>query len=169
MLSLLSVLLRQPRPGAALHNSGAGEGNRTLVVSLEGFCSTIELHPRKPVRISPPKAPVKFHRPLSPLRLLRNGGGGWIRTNVGVRQRVYSPSPLATRAPLPRIGQPIRSRQAKRERAKYGNLAPFVNDQKMTKTPYPRMENHLPAGGLPLPIFRGDYREWNSAGQELTS
>ena len=25
--------------------SGAGEGNRTLVVSLEGFCSTIELHP----------------------------------------------------------------------------------------------------------------------------
>ena len=25
---------------------GAGEGNRTLVVSLEGFCSTIELHPR---------------------------------------------------------------------------------------------------------------------------
>jgi hypothetical protein len=25
--------------------TGAGEGNRTLVVSLEGFCSTIELHP----------------------------------------------------------------------------------------------------------------------------
>src|SRR5512134_2200412 len=30
------------RPGEV----GAGEGNRTLVVSLEGFCSTIELHPR---------------------------------------------------------------------------------------------------------------------------
>ncbi|MEC9206780.1 MAG: hypothetical protein VYE62_02330, partial [Pseudomonadota bacterium] len=28
-----------------IHLSGAGEGNRTLVVSLEGFCSTIELHP----------------------------------------------------------------------------------------------------------------------------
>src|SRR6185437_10706151 len=27
--------------------SGAGEGNRTLVVSLEGFCSAIELHPRQ--------------------------------------------------------------------------------------------------------------------------
>jgi hypothetical protein len=27
-------------------NIGAGEGNRTLVISLEGFCSTIELHPR---------------------------------------------------------------------------------------------------------------------------
>ena len=26
--------------------AGAGEGNRTLVISLEGFCSTIELHPR---------------------------------------------------------------------------------------------------------------------------
>ena len=26
---------------------GAGEGNRTLTVSLEGFCSTIELHPLK--------------------------------------------------------------------------------------------------------------------------
>ena len=25
---------------------GAGEGNRTLTVSLEGFCSTIELHPQ---------------------------------------------------------------------------------------------------------------------------
>lgn len=36
-------------------------------------------------------------------RVARNfarGGGGWIRTNVGVRQRIYSPSPLATRAPL---------------------------------------------------------------------
>src|SRR5271156_3213953 len=29
-----------------LHSFGAGEGNRTLVVSLEGFCSAIELHPR---------------------------------------------------------------------------------------------------------------------------
>ena len=29
-----------------VHDFGAGEGNRTLVVSLEGFCSTIELHPR---------------------------------------------------------------------------------------------------------------------------
>ena len=25
---------------------GAGEGNRTLILSLEGFCSTIELHPQ---------------------------------------------------------------------------------------------------------------------------
>ena len=29
-----------------VENIGAGEGNRTLVISLEGCCSTIELHPR---------------------------------------------------------------------------------------------------------------------------
>ena len=28
------------------HLSGAGDGNRTRVSSLEGWCSTIELHPR---------------------------------------------------------------------------------------------------------------------------
>ena len=28
-----------------LIGNGAGEGNRTLVFSLEGCCSTIELHP----------------------------------------------------------------------------------------------------------------------------
>ena len=28
-----------------LLKSGAGEGNRTLTTSLEGWCSTIELHP----------------------------------------------------------------------------------------------------------------------------
>ena len=27
--------------------NGAGEGNRTLVFSLEGCCSTIELHPQR--------------------------------------------------------------------------------------------------------------------------
>ena len=30
-----------------MENVGAGEGNRTLVISLEGCCSTIELHPRR--------------------------------------------------------------------------------------------------------------------------
>jgi hypothetical protein len=30
-----------------LENIGAGEGNRTLVISLEGCCSTIELHPHR--------------------------------------------------------------------------------------------------------------------------
>ena len=31
---------------AVLLKAGAGEGNRTLVSSLEGWCSTIELHPQ---------------------------------------------------------------------------------------------------------------------------
>ena len=34
------------RPERIGKNNGAGEGNRTLVFSLEGCCSTIELHPR---------------------------------------------------------------------------------------------------------------------------
>src|SRR5690349_5455471 len=42
-----SATLRALRISAVprLQKFGAGEGNRTLVVSLEGFCSTIELHP----------------------------------------------------------------------------------------------------------------------------
>jgi hypothetical protein len=32
---------------------GAGGGNRTLVFSLEGCCSTIELHPRGRNRVDP--------------------------------------------------------------------------------------------------------------------
>ena len=31
---------------------------------------------------------------------IAGGGGGWIRTNVGVSQQIYSLPPLATRAPL---------------------------------------------------------------------
>ena len=40
---------------------GAGEGNRTLVISLEGFCSTIELHPRFEDQVSsrPPSAVIR--------------------------------------------------------------------------------------------------------------
>ena len=52
----LRALQIQRSPG--LSKSGAGEGNRTLVVSLEGFCSTIELHP------------------LARLRPCRRSGGG---------------------------------------------------------------------------------------------
>ena len=35
----------------ALEKVGAGEGNRTLVFSLEGCCSTIELHPHCMIRL----------------------------------------------------------------------------------------------------------------------
>lgn len=49
-----------------IYLSGAGEGNRTLTVSLEGFCSTIELHPRTYSKANSSK--IKF------------GGGRRIRT-----------------------------------------------------------------------------------------
>ena len=76
--------------------AGAGEGNRTLVISLEGFCSAIELHPpRLPDTslhpfLSPPTQPMPEFA----------GGGGWIRTNVGAR-----PTDLQS-APFSRSGTP---------------------------------------------------------------
>ena len=76
-----------PGPWRALY--GAGEGNRTLVVSLEGFCSTIELHPRFGVDVK-----FCYLRCLGSVALLRvipsglsyvsqSGGGGRIRTFEG--------------------------------------------------------------------------------------
>jgi hypothetical protein len=46
--------IRQSKP-----TIGAGEGNRTLVISLEGFCSTIELHPRRLRKIAYPARPAR--------------------------------------------------------------------------------------------------------------
>ena len=44
---ICSGIRNPPRPTAKhFEDIGAGEGNRTLVFSLEGCCSTIELHPR---------------------------------------------------------------------------------------------------------------------------
>jgi hypothetical protein len=43
--SLLGPLKNLLALSRGFQTFGAGEGNRTLVVSLEGFCSTIELHP----------------------------------------------------------------------------------------------------------------------------
>ena len=43
------------------------------------------------------------HSPSFPLNFCgKPGGGGWIRTSVGVSQQIYSLPPLATRAPLRR-------------------------------------------------------------------
>ena len=42
-------------------NLGAGEGNRTLVFSLEGCCSTIELHPRLRDALSCRRAGLNRH------------------------------------------------------------------------------------------------------------
>src|SRR5689334_22327213 len=78
-------------------NAGAGEGNRTLVVSLEGFCSTIELHPprvRNPFLI---RALGAFKSQLNPC-----GGEGWIRTNVGARPTDLQSAPFNHSGTSPR-------------------------------------------------------------------
>ena len=44
--------------------------------------------------------PLNYSRPGVILELDFPGGGGWIRTSVGVSQQIYSLPPLATRALL---------------------------------------------------------------------
>ena len=61
---------------------GAGEGNRTLVVSLEGFCSTIELHP-----------------PFGTIPDWWRGKDSNLRRQS---RQIYSLLPLTAREPLPR-------------------------------------------------------------------
>jgi hypothetical protein len=55
---------------------GAGEGNRTLVVSLEGFCSTIELHPlaEREVAMPPTLARRQRRRTFRPSKACRHHG-----------------------------------------------------------------------------------------------
>ena len=97
-------------------NLGAGEGNRTLVVSLEGFCSTIELHPRatlspslsqtfkikargtfQPSLRRPPSSlglHFKIQANIAWIQVWVSGGGGWIRTNVGARPTDLQSAPF---------------------------------------------------------------------------
>lgn len=64
----------------------AGEGNRTLVFSLEGYCSTIELHPRR-------------LRAEGPGGVTAGGMTGEcrIRTCEGRSHQIYSLTPLTAR------------------------------------------------------------------------
>ena len=88
----------------------AGEGNRTLVFSLEGCCSTIELHPHRKLQSSepPPQAFTllvfdflgisweDFSPLFSPLVFCSK----WGLQDLNLcrhSQRIYSPSPLTTR------------------------------------------------------------------------
>ena len=56
--SVLLCTANLPDYAPPYKTAGAGEGNRTLVVSLEGFCSTIELHPPDSSRLIPIHAGV---------------------------------------------------------------------------------------------------------------
>ena len=75
---------------------GAGEGNRTLVVSLEGFCSTIELHPRRDSLLCSllMLALVMWLHLQTSTDLQNFGGGSWIRTNVGARPTDLQSAPF---------------------------------------------------------------------------
>ena len=67
----------------SLSSIEAGEGNRTLVVSLEGFCSTIELHPRSQTTITINSVSIKLESLATLVKTESFGGGGRIRTFEG--------------------------------------------------------------------------------------
>ena len=83
---------------SCITKAGAGEGNRTLVISLEGFSSTIELHPQSKL-LNYIHSYFTYSAPTS-FTTYSSGGESWIRTNVGVSQQIYSLPPLAARASL---------------------------------------------------------------------
>ena len=90
--------------------AGAGEGNRTLVISLEGFCSTIELHPRLPLQ----ETRSRFH---SPLQLSRRPQKDFARRHAllvegeGFEPSKAEPSDLQS-DPVDRLGIPPRESPA---------------------------------------------------------
>ena len=69
-----------------IYLSGAGEGNRTLTVSLEGFCSTIELHPHTHLKKITSKTGILVE------------GEGFEPSKLS--QQIYSLPPLAARESL---------------------------------------------------------------------
>ena len=65
---------------------GAGEGNRTPVISLEGFCSTIELHP--------------LNLPLIESKPETEWWRGMDSNHRRLSRRIYSPLHLTALPPL---------------------------------------------------------------------
>src|SRR5438067_6960588 len=63
-------------------NAGAGDGNRTHVASLEGWSSTIELHPPEFASSGQAvsRAPYSIRSPLGSWRSQGAGGGGSCNT-----------------------------------------------------------------------------------------
>src|SRR3546814_19891540 len=102
------------RPAAGPAQVGAGGGNRTRVASLEGWSSTIELHPHR--------SPTRWRtEPASPGRLGDDGGGGWIRTTVGYANGF-------TVRPLSPLGHPSRRRYRRCHGVqKYFDIPQLVN------------------------------------------
>ena len=115
---------RQPS-SLARAKAGAGEGNRTLVISLEGCCSTIELHPQTADRIKLWLAKPKLAdtSPTSPDGLRRGSLRRWrerrLVGEVGLEPTKAKPAdlqsaPFAARdtPPKPRFFAAFRPRRA---------------------------------------------------------
>ena len=90
--SPLAALVRSNSSACPRHAEvGAGEGNRTLVVSLEGFCSTIELHPQRLESSlssfgGPGNGVLKRAAVRGPIATTRCGWSTWVSaTAVGFR------------------------------------------------------------------------------------
>src|SRR5579884_1131310 len=110
VVTCATTLRRAAPPAAGMDQNGAGEGNRTLVISVEGGCSTIELHPHGPPaeRCRPGRRPaVSAYCYLKP----PPGGRGRTRTYEGVSQRIYSPPPLPLGTLSPDEGRPLLARK----------------------------------------------------------
>jgi hypothetical protein len=83
--------------------TGAGEGNRTLVVSLEGFCSTIELHPPDTFEHSLPHQSENPHTVAATSIQAHPKKTWWRGKDSNLRrlsQQIYSLPPLTAREPL---------------------------------------------------------------------
>ena len=100
-ISLKTKILSNPQNRQLEAKNGAGEGNRTLVISLEGWSFTTKLPPLKLPRIHLKQNLLNSALTItgSPPAENEYGGQEWIRTTEGVCRRSYSPFPLATRAP----------------------------------------------------------------------
>src|SRR5262249_9254753 len=100
---------------------GAGEGNRTLVISLEGCCSTIELHPRTATHSEPAsalRAPARqpsrggwLAEPKRP-EGAKAGGGGRTRTYQGIASG-FTVRPLCRSGHSPEPVEPVCKTNAK--------------------------------------------------------
>ena len=62
-----SILLSYGHISPTANRNGAGDGNRTHVASLEGWNSTIELHPQGPRGIMQLQATVLYYQICAPL------------------------------------------------------------------------------------------------------
>jgi hypothetical protein len=120
----------RPRP----IRSGAGEGNRTLVISLEGFCSTIELHP---LGLNLPGAGSRSLPPVFLARFRLCAYILWWRgkdSNLRRQSRqIYSLLPLTAREPLP-TKQAILLRFQGGVKCSTGDCAPR---RTLRRTPHP--------------------------------